>query len=58
MLQAVMHLYPRPLATPKFYRSHGEKSGEGLGSLLRYGLEMVDSVSTEHALAQHFQFVT
>ena len=53
-----MHLYPRPLATPKFYRSHGEKSGEGLGSLLRYGLEMVDSVSTEHALAQHFWFVT
>ena len=25
--------------------SHGEKSGEGLGSLLRHGPEMVDSVS-------------
>ena len=28
------------------YRSCGEKSGEGLGSKLRHGLEMVDSVST------------
>ena len=27
-------------------RSHGEKSGEGLGSKLHHGLEMVDSVST------------
>ena len=27
-------------------RSHGEKSGEGLGSKLRHGPEMVDSVST------------
>ena len=26
--------------------SHGEKSGEGLGSKLRHGPEMVDSVST------------
>ena len=26
-------------------RSRGEKSGEGLGSLLRHGLETVDSVS-------------
>ena len=26
--------------------SHGEKSEEGLGSKLRHGLEMVDSVST------------
>ena len=26
-------------------RSHGEKSGEGLGSKLRHGPEMVDSVS-------------
>ena len=28
-------------------RSHGEKSGEGLGSKLRHGQEMVDSVSTK-----------
>ena len=27
-------------------RSRGEKPGEGLGSLLRHGPEMVDSVST------------
>ena len=27
-------------------RSRGEKSGEGLGSKLRHGPEMVDSVST------------
>ena len=27
-------------------RSHGEKSGEGLGSKLRHRPEMVDSVST------------
>ena len=26
--------------------SHGEKLGDGLGSLLRHGPEMVDSVST------------
>ena len=27
-------------------RSRGEKSGEGLGAILRHGPEMVDSVST------------
>ena len=39
-------LVPRPL--PYFISQpyHGEKLGEGLGSKLRHGLEMVDSVST------------
>ena len=27
------------------FLSHGEKSGEGLGAILRHGPEMVDSVS-------------
>ena len=34
----------------------GEKSGEGLGSLLRHGLEMVDSVRTNRV--HHFWSVT
>ena len=37
-------------------RSHGEKSGEGLGSKLCHGLEMVDSVSTNRV--HHFRSVT
>jgi len=35
--------------------SHGEKSGESLGSKLRHGLEMVDSVSTNRV--HHFRSV-
>ena len=37
-------------------RSRGEKSGEGLGSKLRHGPEMVDSVSTKQV--HHFRFMT
>ena len=37
-----LSLIPRPL--PDLSRSRGEKSGEGLGSKLRHGPEMVDSV--------------
>ena len=37
---------PSPLDSQILSRSSGEKSGEGLGSKLRHGLEMVDSVST------------
>ena len=44
-------------------RSRGEKSGEGLGSKLRHGPEMVDSVvQTESMLrtdrVHHFQSMT
>ena len=37
-------LVPRPL--PDFISQPWRKSGEGLGSLLRHGPEMVDSVNT------------
>ena len=37
-------------------RSRGEKSGEGLGSLLRHRPEMVDSVCTNQV--HHFRSVT
>ena len=37
-------LVPRPL--PDFISQPEEKLGEGLGSLLRHGPEMVDTVST------------
>ena len=39
-------LVPRPL--PDFISSGEEKSGEGLGSLLCHGPEMVDSVRVHH----------
>ena len=32
-------------------RRHGEKLGEGLGSLLHHRLEMVDSVNTESTIS-------
>ena len=37
-------------------RSHGEKSGEGLGSKLSHGPEMVDSVSTSVCTNQVHHF--
>ena len=36
-------------------RSSGEKSGEGLGSKLRHGPEMVDSVSTKRVHVTYWQ---
>jgi len=44
-------LYPGP--SQILSRSRGEKSGEGLGSKLHHGLEMVDSVSTNQV--HHFR---
>ena len=38
-------LVPKPL--PDFISQPWRKSGEGLASLLRHGLEMEDSVSTD-----------
>ena len=38
--------YPHPKVTPRFYLAAVEKSGEGLGTLLRHRPDMVDSVGT------------
>ena len=46
MLSDVKILASSPGPSKILSCSHGEKSGEGLGSLLRHGLEMVDLVST------------
>ena len=45
-------LVPRLL--PDLSHSRGEKSGEGLESLLHHGLEMVDSVSTNRVHVTYY----
>ena len=51
LVDTPMHAYARCIALSPGHsqilsRSRGEKSGEGLGSKLRHGLEMVDSASS------------
>ena len=46
MRQNTLYIASSPGHSQILPRSHGEKLGEGLGSKLRHGPEMVDSVST------------